>query len=76
MAQTAQQELNNIKSDLRTIIAQLSSVSNEMKAIKGLGAEKCTQRLDEMVREYRRTLNKLERINLDSENQSNFGGRF
>ena len=76
MAQTTQQELNNIKNDLRAIIAQISSVSNEMKTIKGLGAEKCTQQLDQMVRKYKRTLNMLERINLNSEMQSSGGGRF
>ena len=74
MAQTTQQELNNIKNDIRAIIAQISSVSNEMRGIKGLGAEKCTQKLDQMVRKYRTKLNMLERINLNSEMQSGGAG--
>ncbi len=76
MAQTTQQELNNIKSDLRAIIAQISSVSDNINNNQGIGIEKCAQSLKNIAQQYRRILSKLEQINLDAEQNISGGGRF
>lgn len=76
MAQTTQQELNNIKSDLRAIIAQISNVSDDINNNQGIGIEKCTQSLKNIAQQYRRILSKLEQINLNDEEITSGGGRF
>ncbi len=76
MAQTTQQELNNIKSDLRAIIAQISSVSDDINNNQGIEIEKCAQSLKTVAQQYRRILSKLEQINLNDEENASGGGRF
>lgn len=76
MAQTPKQELSNIKSELRSIIAQISNVSDDINNNQGIGIEKCTQSLKNIAQQYRRILSKLEQINLDDEENASSGGRF
>lgn len=76
MAQTPKQELSNIKSELRSIIAQISNVSDDINNNQGIGIEKCTQSLNNIAQQYRRILSKLEQINLDDEENASSGGRF
>ncbi len=75
MAQNSKQELVNIQNELRSIIAQIINVSDDLNSNQGVGIEKCTQSLKNISQDYRRLLSKLEQINLDPENTSG-GGRF
>lgn len=75
MAQNPNQELANIQNELRSIIAQIINISDDLKSNQGIGIEKCTQSLNNISQDYRRLLSKLERINIDPDNTSG-GGRF
>lgn len=68
MARTPSQELERIQSELRSIIAQIRIASDELKSNQGIGIEKCTQTLDDAIRDYKNLLSKLEIIKLDAEN--------
>lgn len=76
MAQTPKQELSNIKSELRSIISQITNVCDDINNNQGIGIEKCTQSLKNIAQQYRRILSKLEQINLDDEEITLGGGRF
>lgn len=67
------QELSNIKSELRSIIAKISNVSDDLKSNRGIGIDKCAQRLDGISKEYKQVLLKLEEINFGSAENSNGG---
>lgn len=75
MAQNSKQELVNIQNELRSIIAQIINVSDDLNSNQGVGIEKCTKSLKNISQDYRRLLSKLEQINLDPDNTSG-GGRF
>lgn len=74
MARNSKQELLNVQNELRTIIAQITSVSNDLKSNRGIGIEKCAQRLDSISNEYKRLLTKIERVKLETD--INGGSRF
>lgn len=76
MAQNLNQELANIQNELRSIIAQIINISDDLKSNQGIGIEKCTQSLKNIAQQYRRILSKLEQINLDDEEITSGGGRF
>lgn len=76
MAQNPNQELANIQNELRSIIAQIINISDDLKSNQGIGIEKCTQSLKNIAQQYRRILSKLEQINLDDEEITSGGGRF
>ncbi len=74
MAQTPQQELDNLKSELRSIIYELTCISDDLGQNRGIGVEKCSSSLSSVAREYRNFLSKLERISFETEVYEGKGG--
>lgn len=74
MAQTTQQELNYIKSELRSIIAQIKTISDSLKTNQGIGVEKCSENLNNISRQYQMYLSQLEQINFEKESPPGSSG--
>lgn len=74
MAQTPQQDLDNLKSELRSIIYELTRISDDLEQNRGIGVEKCSTSLNSVAREYRNFLSKLERISFESNVYEGKGG--
>lgn len=75
MAQNSKQELVNIQNELRSIIAQITTISDDLKSNHGISIERCAQSLDNISQDYKLLISKLERVNLDTDINSG-GGRF
>lgn len=57
-------DLESIRAELRSIINELDSISNGVRAnFKGIGNEKCANRLDQVIEQYRKALTKLNNVN-------------
>lgn len=63
MDQAALNELNSIKSELRSIMRELDSISDGIRYdFKNIGNEKCADCIDRVRSEYSNVLRKLENI--------------
>ncbi len=63
MDQAALNELNSIKSELRSIMRELDSISDGIRYdFKNIGNEKCADCIDRVRSEYSSVLRKLENI--------------
>lgn len=67
MAYKAEQQLEDVKYDLRNVIRQLKMSSSNLKDIKGLSVEICTDKIDKMIREYEDVLRQLDSVQLECE---------
>lgn len=74
MAYSVEQQLENVKYNLRNTISQLKLSSNNLKAAKGISMGACTQRLDTIVREYEGVLRQLENIRLENKEDADAFG--
>ena len=70
----AKQELQDIISELGSIISELEGISyNVRTGFKGIGSEKCADCIDNVVAKYRKARTKLR--NIDSKKIGGGGGR-
>lgn len=75
MDQKAVNELNSIKSELRSIIRELDSIADGVRGdFKNIGNDKCANCIDNVKNEYQNVLRKLNNINTSDLNGSGGGG--
>ncbi len=54
--------LNQILSDLRYVENEMQNAANELKGIKGIGAELCAYRLEVLSDKYEKARRELQKI--------------
>lgn len=75
MDQKAVNELNSIKSELRSIIRELDSIADGVRGdFKNIGNDKCANCIDNVKNEYQNVLRTLNNINTSDLNGSSGGG--
>ena len=62
MNNNANSKLNEIKSELRSIIRELDEIAEDLPKFKGVGAERCVESLHAERRRLQTALSRLEKI--------------